>query len=84
VKTIKEKTFGCSNKNIMDKIVNFLLEGDHEAFTKGLSVGMAMEVCINFDAGQKVFQEDRTFFYKCVRPKGSFSCYWVDPDDVVD
>ena len=49
---------------------------------KTLTIAIAAHVCINFDAGEKAFQKDVRFFCKCVRPKGFFSCYWVDPDQV--
>lgn len=71
--------FGCTDKEVYEKIVNISSSGDKEAFYKAFAAGLLSGICTTFDKGQEVFIIDEWVFSGRVklRPKGEVKEYWT-------
>jgi len=76
--------FGCKNREYRDKITNYIVQGDKQAFMKALGSGVASGECILFDAGEEVFVTDTAILSGLlkVRRKGQTIEYWTNTEAV--
>lgn len=81
---IKEKTIGWKNTSDFAKSRDLVVSGDKTAWHKHYTQCLLAGTAIIFDAGTKVYVEDRAIFAErvLVRMEGSTDSYWVISQDV--
>lgn len=70
---------GCKDASDMSSIVEFLSDGDVEAFKKFATEKVVSGDCILLEKGQQVKLKDFSILSgkACVRPRGETSCYYI-------
>lgn len=79
-KTISgEHWFGCSDREVYEKLVGFAADKDTEAFNSGLAAQLLSGQCKTFQSGETVIIADTAIFSGMVkvRPKGDVTEYWT-------
>jgi len=71
---------GCASREYFDKLISMSSQGDKEAFSKLLSVGLLNGNCILLKPGSKIFVEDTALLSGIVkvRIKGKLKSYWTN------
>ena len=76
--------FGSTDRNYFDKLVEYAVQKDNEAFKKALSAGILMGTCTTFKNGEVVFIADTAILSGLVkvRRKGETREYWTNIEAV--
>lgn len=72
--------FGCTTQEEHDKIVEYLIREDKEAFVKAITAGVLRGTIMDFKGGQEVFIVESGGFFSDVvkiRRKGEIEEYWI-------
>lgn len=77
--TMTADTFGCSEQNLFDRILELTGSGDRAAALRLMTASLVKGACIKLSAGQTVFIEQRSGWSgtRCVRPEGETDCVWT-------
>ncbi|MGO9451203.1 MAG: zinc ribbon domain-containing protein [Candidatus Binataceae bacterium] len=78
--------FGCSDRDVYQKLIGFLVEHDDAAFAKGLEAEVLTGECRMFQRGETVVIADTAIFSGMVkvRLKGDVAEYWTAVEAVKD
>lgn len=76
--------FGFTDREYFDKTINYLVQGDEEAFHQALTLGLMTGVCTLFEDGEIVYITDTAVFSGLVkvRRQGEFKEYWVTLESI--
>lgn len=71
--------FGCTSKEYFQKLQSVVSQGDKEAFSRGLQIGLIAGQCVQFRSGEAVYIEDTAIFSGMVQVRrvGELGSYWT-------
>ncbi|WP_445173882.1 hypothetical protein [Microcoleus sp.] len=77
--------FGCVHKDYHQNLVETLVNGDKEAFVKGLLTAYQSGECLRLQQGTVVFVTDTAIWagLSRVRPEGSMDEYWTSYENAM-
>lgn len=75
---------GCADREYFGQLTRFSVQGDHEAFNRGLAAGIVNGECTLFKKGEVVFTVDTAIFSGLVkvRRRGNVQGYWTNLEAV--
>ena len=74
------KWFGCETKEEFNKLLDYLLDDDYEAFNNALAIGLMTGTCTIFESGETVYLEDTSILSGLVKVRrpGETREYWTN------
>src|SRR5690349_18825303 len=75
--TILRDVYGCSSPAMLDRLDNFIAQGDKDQFEK-----LAGRLCVPLSKGQNVTSRRTVKRAVCVKRRGQSRCYWIARDAV--
>lgn len=75
--------FGCTDRKYFEKLVEYIVQKDNEAFRKALAAGLLVGTCTIFKNGEVVYITDKAILsgnvvLVKVRRKGETQEYWAN------
>jgi len=83
MKITAEFQFGCTDREYIDKITRYAMQGDRGAFDKAIIAGERTGICTKFNKGEEVFlasdeiSSSRGTKLQKLRRKGETKEYWT-------
>jgi hypothetical protein len=77
MRIVGEHRFGCADREYFRRLVKMKAQGDTEAVTNGIRIGLATGECVSFDADEPVYLEDQNWGLIKVRKVGQQTGYWT-------
>ena len=79
-----DKFFGCTEKIYFEKLRLYLIQKNMNAFTKSLSDGIYVGICILFKSGDEVFVTNTTVSSDLIkiRRRGEVTEYWINVEAI--
>jgi DNA uptake protein ComE-like DNA-binding protein len=76
--------FGFTDREYFNKTIDYLVQGDEEAFHHALTLGLMTGVCTLFEDGEIVYITDTAIFSGLVkvRRQGEFKEYWITLESI--
>ncbi|HHS8321906.1 TPA: hypothetical protein ACTUO9_002023 [Legionella anisa] len=84
-KISKDGYFGCKSREYKDKLTQYAIDQDADAFKNALKAGILIGECTIFNEGEEVFVSDTAIFSAGlvkVRRKGEMLEYWTNMEAI--